>query len=202
MGPEIPTYPSGQNDWQTLLKTLPSPNLSWVTVAKWSAYLISEWGVSHSSLHPATYLGWNMHVGKVNNCHAGCEEVSAMSHQRECISRMPQLSANKVAHSGFETQRRCHQKSKTGVSVAHKKDLCPPKIKNKNFPPTSLLSGNKEFHFKEGGWVFDNTTEPRKYVPDPKESRKILRSVLRAHVRVMRLGCIIDVLMHYTLLYH
>ena len=27
-------------------------------------------------------------------------------------------SANKAAHSGFETQRRCHQKSKTGESVA------------------------------------------------------------------------------------
>ena len=37
------------------------------------------------------------------------------------------LSVNKVAHSGFETQRRHRQKSKTGVSVAPEKDLCPPK---------------------------------------------------------------------------
>ena len=29
-----------------------------------------------------------------------------------------QRSANKAARSGFETQRRCHQESKTGVSVA------------------------------------------------------------------------------------
>ena len=36
---------------------------------------------------------------------------------------MPQTSANKAAHSGFETQRRCHHKSKTGVSVAPQKGL-------------------------------------------------------------------------------
>ena len=32
-------------------------------------------------------------------------------------------------HPGFETQGRCQQKSKTGVSVAPQKDLSPPKIK-------------------------------------------------------------------------
>ena len=36
-------------------------------------------------------------------------------------------NANKAAHSGFETQRRHHQKSKTGVPVTTKKDMCPPK---------------------------------------------------------------------------
>ena len=40
---------------------------------------------------------------------------------REGISRTPLQSLNKAAHSGFETQRRHHQKSETGVSV-------PPKI--------------------------------------------------------------------------
>ena len=40
-------------------------------------------------------------------------------------------NANKAAHSGFETQRRCHQKSKTGVSVAQKMDMCPPKTLKK-----------------------------------------------------------------------
>ena len=28
-------------------------------------------------------------------------------------------------HSGFETQRKRHQKSKTGVSVTPKMDMCP-----------------------------------------------------------------------------
>ena len=32
----------------------------------------------------------------------------------------------------LENQRRRHQKSKTGVSVAPQKDLCPPKIKRKH----------------------------------------------------------------------
>ena len=40
---------------------------------------------------------------------------------RECVACMPPPSANKDAHSGFETQRRHHQKSKTGVSVAPQK---------------------------------------------------------------------------------
>ena len=44
----------------------------------------------------------------------------------DCVTHIPPPNANKAAHSGFETQRRCHQKSKIGVSVAHKKDLCPP----------------------------------------------------------------------------
>ena len=38
----------------------------------------------------------------------------------------PLQSTYKAAHSGFETQR-CHQKSKTEVSVAPQKGLiCPP----------------------------------------------------------------------------
>ena len=37
---------------------------------------------------------------------------------REHVTHTPPPSANKVAHSGFETQRRRHQKSKTGVLVS------------------------------------------------------------------------------------
>ena len=40
---------------------------------------------------------------------------------------MPLPSANKVAHSGFQTQRRLHQKSKTWVSVATEKGLVSSK---------------------------------------------------------------------------
>ena len=47
---------------------------------------------------------------------------------REHISCMPPPSPNKAAHSGFETQRRHHQKSKTGVSVAPQKGLMSSKI--------------------------------------------------------------------------
>ena len=45
---------------------------------------------------------------------------------RECVTCISPLSANKAAHSGFETQRRHHQKSETRVSVAPKMDMCPP----------------------------------------------------------------------------
>ena len=37
------------------------------------------------------------------------------------VTRTPQLSANKAAHSGFETQIRRHQKSKSGVSMTLQK---------------------------------------------------------------------------------
>ena len=42
---------------------------------------------------------------------------------REHISCIPLPSVNKAAHSGIETQRGCHHKSKTGVSVAPQKGL-------------------------------------------------------------------------------
>ena len=42
---------------------------------------------------------------------------------RECVTCMPPPSVNKTAHSGFETQRRHHQRSKTGVSMAPQKGL-------------------------------------------------------------------------------
>ena len=36
----------------------------------------------------------------------------------ECTSCTPVPSVNKASRSGFETLRRCHQKSKTGILVA------------------------------------------------------------------------------------
>ena len=47
---------------------------------------------------------------------------------REHVTYMPPSSVNKAAHSGFETKRRCHQKSKTGVTVAAQKGLMSYKI--------------------------------------------------------------------------
>ena len=42
---------------------------------------------------------------------------------REHVTCLPPPSSNKTTHPGFETQRRRHQKSKTGVSVAPQKGL-------------------------------------------------------------------------------
>ena len=54
---------------------------------------------------------------------------------RENVICMPPPSANKVAHSGFETQKRLHKKSKTGVSVAPQKGLMSSQFAfNKKMP--------------------------------------------------------------------
>ena len=45
---------------------------------------------------------------------------------KELATCTPPPSANKAAHSGFETQRGCHQKSKAEVSVAPQKELMSP----------------------------------------------------------------------------
>ena len=50
--------------------------------------------------------------------------VSPEANLKEHASHTPPPTANKAAHSGFETQRRRYQKSKTGVSVAPQKDMC------------------------------------------------------------------------------
>ena len=42
---------------------------------------------------------------------------------RECVTHKPLPSVNKTDHSGFETQRTHHQKSKTGISMAPHKGL-------------------------------------------------------------------------------
>ena len=47
---------------------------------------------------------------------------------RKAVTSMPLPCKNKVAHSGLETQRRHHQKSKTGVSVVSQKRLVSSKI--------------------------------------------------------------------------
>ena len=52
----------------------------------------------------------------------------------EWILCMPPPSANKATHSGFETQKRHHQKSEIRLSVAPKFGMCTTKIfKNKFF---------------------------------------------------------------------
>ena len=54
--------------------------------------------------------------------------VTPEVNSREHVTQMPLSSVNKAAHSGFETQRRCHQKSKTEISVVPQKGLMSSKI--------------------------------------------------------------------------
>ena len=65
-----------------------------------------------------------MHVGKQLAAMLAVKRSPGIAPEvnlRECISCMPPPSVNKAVHSGFETQRIHHQKSKTGVSVALQK---------------------------------------------------------------------------------
>ena len=50
-------------------------------------------------------------------------------------------SANKAAHSGFETQRRHHLKSKTGVSVAPKWTCVQQKFKKYILQSSCIVCG-------------------------------------------------------------
>ena len=66
--------------------------------------------------------------------HAGHQEISrchTRGKSQEYIAHMPPSSANKAGHSGFETQRRHHQKSIAGVSVASQKGLISSKTLKK-----------------------------------------------------------------------
>ena len=78
--------------------------------------------------------------------HRYVEEISSVAvtpevNLREHATHTSQPSMNKAAHSGFETQRRNHQKSKTGVSVAPQKRLISSKIKKKNRNSLTQLRG-------------------------------------------------------------
>ena len=74
--------------------------------------------------NPHSYLCWNTHVGKVTGHYAGHihqqKRCTRGESQGTYISYMLPPSTNKAAHSGFETQRRRHQKYDTGVYVAWK----------------------------------------------------------------------------------
>ena len=66
-----------------------------------------------------------MHVGK---CLANMLVIYA---GKGNVYHMLPPSANKAAHSGFETKRRCHQRSVTGVSVVPKMDIHQTFLKKK-----------------------------------------------------------------------
>ena len=61
---------------------------------------------------------------------------------RKCVTCTSLPCANKAALSGLETQRRCHQKSKTEVSVAPQKGL----MSSKNFEKEKLKIVTLCFH--------------------------------------------------------
>ena len=88
-----------------------------------------------------------LHVGKRLAAMLAGKNLAGVTPEgnlRKRISRTLLSSTNKAAHSGFETQRRRHQKkSKTGVSMAPEHGLMSfkkLKIKGSCFPPTASVS--------------------------------------------------------------
>ena len=77
------------------------------------------------------------------------------------LGHTPPASMSKAAHCGLQSQRRHHQKSKTGYLWSHKKDFCSPKklFDFQNFVVTNtsnkymlrilfkLLQGSDRFQF-------------------------------------------------------
>ena len=62
---------------------------------------------------------WGKQIAAILTLYTG-KGVTPEVNLRECISNMFLSCVNKAACSGFENQRRCHQKSKTEESVAPK----------------------------------------------------------------------------------
>ena len=86
-----------------------------------------------TSILPLLKLGmWEKQLAAMLAIYTG-RGVTPEVNLRERISCTPLQSLNKAAHSGFEIQRRHHQKSETGVSEAPKIDMCPTKIFKKKF---------------------------------------------------------------------
>ena len=70
---------------------------------------------------------------------------------KELLTHTPPPSVNKAAHSGFQTQRRCHQKSKTGVSAAPQKGLMSFKNLIKTRMHSSRMRTARSLTIKVGG---------------------------------------------------
>ena len=87
-------------------------------MAKWLVHHTAEQQVSSSSPAAKACL-WGKQPTAMLAIYTG-EGVSPEVNLRECISRTLPPNANKAAHTGFEPQRRCHQKSKTEISVTPK----------------------------------------------------------------------------------
>ena len=94
---------------------------------------------------------------------------------RECVTHTPPPSVNKAAHSGFETQRIHHQKSKTGVSVAPQKGLMSSKNLKKKDSRAHTVSHTLflKYHPRPPK-THQSLPPPCKWQTSPQHSQKIL----------------------------
>ena len=103
-----------------ITETQPSWRGSVGRASAWS-YTVREWQHDRSWFQappmPAHRYVEENGLATINRSAGVVPEVNL----RECVTCMPWPSTNKVAHSGFETQKRRQQKSKTVASVALQK---------------------------------------------------------------------------------
>ena len=101
---------------------------------------------------PNLYQCLQMHLqvcgSKRLSCHANLYIVNRCHTRSESEAHTSEKVCKRI-HSSFETQGRHHQKSKTWVSVAHTKDLCPPKIPNSRLVGVIYIA----LHFLRVWWL-------------------------------------------------
>ena len=73
--------------------------------------------------------------------------VAPEANLRECTSCTPLPNVNKAAHSSFETQRRHHQKSKTGIS-GPQKGRVHQKLKTRTVLTLHVFTGADERDYR------------------------------------------------------
>ena len=96
----------------------PSRDSSVSRASAWSHTVIGGMIAPGFESHQCFTGMWKRRLG----CHAGCQEVGRCRTRGES-----QGMCNTYASTGFETQRRHHQKLKTGVSIAPQKGLMSSK---------------------------------------------------------------------------
>ena len=129
--------------------------LAYISVVKASACMVShcEWQHDRSQfLAPPMSALWYVEENSsaamlTTKRSAGVTPEVTLRQQVTCT---PLPSRTKAVHCDFETQKRYHQKSITGASVAPQKDLCPLKV--------FFLKKNKLSEHRCQTWQIKHTT--------------------------------------------
>ena len=116
-----------------------------IAVADWLARQSAMREVSRWNL--ASYLSWNMRVGKQPGAILAVKRLAGVTPEvnlMDCILYIPLPSVNKAANSGFETQRRHHQKSETGTPLTPQKGLMSSIFFKKKGPHIYTICGRNQ----------------------------------------------------------
>ena len=96
---------------------------------EWLACLIVMWEVSQ--LNPASYLCWNIHVGKQLAAMQATKRSTGVipeANLSKCISHIPPPSRIRLPTLALKPRGNVTRSPKQVYQRPHKKDLCPPKF--------------------------------------------------------------------------